>query len=451
MQDARLSTLPPAHFSVDAAMPNIYRTRTPPYLSEPDANDPGPSPIDADDSIVLSDLVRTGEASRLRRRGAMRLDHGHTASQTGAASVIAPNAGAVVVDSPSWESDPEDRDPILEPALSRNDRSLRYSRSQREISRHMKDEYTWTLFCGGHEEDTVLEETLSHDSRGPFVPSIMPLYPPTTQSSSSSLKRTSRRTNGCGALVHMRATPRQRLGVWTAKSEASDAVVAMDSSYFDRSAVAKILRSACGCVREGVGCAVCGNPLGTRYRPCKTAGDSIFTTPSNISAPRCPQGPRYWHASNQSQSTPGTYNPEFYIYTFFSTAVSSAPGYTFPPRLPHHSSSTLSSSSQRQQSSSYPFLPPPPPLVEVDDTEEPTPAFGNIMFSRVMTSSPTQLSDVGEDDRESDRGDDYTLPLPADWADFANRAPLDPDGEFLTDVETPNSPDKNEVMLIPER
>ncbi len=68
-----------------------------------------------------------------------------------------------------------------------------------------------------------------------------------------------------------------------------------------------------------------------------------------------------------------------------------------------------------------------------------------------MTSSPTQLSDVGEDDRESDRGDDYTLPLPADWADFANRAPLDPDGEFLTDAEAPNSPDKNEVMLIPER
>ncbi len=194
-----------------------------------------------------------------------------------------------------------------------------------------------------------------------------------------------------------------------------------------------------------------GNPLGTRYRPCKTAGDSIFTSPSNISVPRCPQGPRYWHASNQSQSTPGTYNPEFYIYTFFSTAVSSAPGYTFPPRLPHHSSSTLSSSSQRQQSSSYPFLPPPPPLVEVDDTEEPTPTFGNIMFSRIMTSSPTQLSDVGEDDRESDRGDDYTLPLPADWADFANRAPLDPDGEFLTDAEAPNSPDKNEVMLIPER
>ncbi|KAJ3531426.1 hypothetical protein NM688_g7578 [Phlebia brevispora] len=35
-----------------------------------------PQLTDADDSIVLSDLVRTGEASRLRRRGAMRLEHG---------------------------------------------------------------------------------------------------------------------------------------------------------------------------------------------------------------------------------------------------------------------------------------------------------------------------------------------------------------------------------------
>ena len=32
-------------------------------------------PSDADDEIVLSDLVRTGEASRLRRRSAMRIDH----------------------------------------------------------------------------------------------------------------------------------------------------------------------------------------------------------------------------------------------------------------------------------------------------------------------------------------------------------------------------------------
>lgn len=35
---------------------------------------------DADDSIVLSE-VRTGEASRLRRRGAMRLDHGLPAAE----------------------------------------------------------------------------------------------------------------------------------------------------------------------------------------------------------------------------------------------------------------------------------------------------------------------------------------------------------------------------------
>lgn len=54
----------------------------------------------------------------------------------------------------------------------------------------------------------------------------------------------------------MHAAPRKRLGVWTAKNEATGAVVGLDPGYFDRTAVAKIVRSACGCVREGVGCAV---------------------------------------------------------------------------------------------------------------------------------------------------------------------------------------------------
>ncbi|KAL0569162.1 hypothetical protein V5O48_012808, partial [Marasmius crinis-equi] len=41
---------------------------------------PPPELQDADDSIVLSDLVRTGEASRLRRRGAIRSNHQRSAS-----------------------------------------------------------------------------------------------------------------------------------------------------------------------------------------------------------------------------------------------------------------------------------------------------------------------------------------------------------------------------------
>jgi hypothetical protein len=54
----------------------------------------------------------------------------------------------------------------------------------------------------------------------------------------------------------MDATPRLRQGTWTAKGEASGAVIDMESSYFDKESVAKMVRNACGCVREGVGCAV---------------------------------------------------------------------------------------------------------------------------------------------------------------------------------------------------
>ncbi|KAF9023121.1 hypothetical protein BDZ89DRAFT_1070125 [Hymenopellis radicata] len=339
---------------------------------------------DADDSIVLSDLVRTGEASRLRRRGAMRLDHHTTAAQTAAAA-----------DGATWEPDET-------PRLHRE-----------------KEEYLWTLFCGGEEEQEDDEFDEYHHAA--FEPSLFPLCPASAPSRPTTTRQP-RRTNGCGALVHMRAAPRGRLGVWTAKTRASDAVVSLDNAYFDRTAVSKIVRSACGCVREGVGCAVCGNPLGTRYRPCKTAEDGIFVPHASHPRPHPhPDGPAYWHDS--AASTPP---PDFYIYTFFSSAVSSAPTYSFSSRPAH-----IRQHHPPQQIAVYSQ---PPPLVDLDDS---------LMFSRTITSSPVPLSDVGEED---DREGGYAMA--SNWAEFANSStPLDPDGD-----DTPNSPDKsNEVMLFPER
>ncbi|KAF8900644.1 hypothetical protein CPB85DRAFT_154976 [Mucidula mucida] len=357
-------------------MPITYRPST---SSDVELND-------ADDSIVLSDLVRTGEASRLRRRGAMRLDHHTTAAQTAAAA-----------DGATWEPDETPR------------------------PHRDKEEYLWTLFCGGEEETDDDDEL---DYAAAFEPSLFPLCPASAPSPRTTATRRPRRTNGCGALVHMRAAPRARLGVWTAKTRASDAVVSLDTSYFDRAAVSKIVRSACGCVREGVGCAVCGNPLGTRYRPCRTAEDAIFV-PHNRH-PRSPHphpdGPAYWHDS--AASTPPS---NFYIYTFFSAAVSSAPTYTFSPRHAH----------MRQHHpppQQIPVYSQPPPLVDLDDS---------LMFSRTLTSSPAPLSDVGEED---DREGDYSMA--STWAEFSNWiAPLNPDGD-----DVPNSPDKsNETLLFPER
>lgn len=240
-------------------------------------------PTDADDSIVLSDLVRTGEQSRLRRRGAIRIDHG-SQPDSGPAEIdtrrqaelqpqpqpleTAP-APALILVSPSWGTTEPDWEPEAVPSEEeyRTWRTGWGSRQavpnagdfeEREFGASAEssgrrggvgdeDIYEYTLYCGG--EDTT-SRAFMNDKR-PYEPSILPSYPSEPSAPSTSL----RHTNGCGAVVHVRAAPRRRLGVWMAKSSAESNVVALDASYFDQAAVAKILRSACGCVREGVGCA----------------------------------------------------------------------------------------------------------------------------------------------------------------------------------------------------
>ena len=229
-------------------MPNIYRQRTQSFSdAESDLENIAPAaPTDADDYIVLSDLVRTGEASRLRRRGALRLDHSH-ASQTLQQRSFSPSV--VVVGSPSWDSESED--PQAGQGISRVT-SSRLSRPRR--SRRLGEEETrHSLFCGG-----VLSDEDEDMPRVSFTPSPLPAYPasPSMALRPARSYQKKKRTNGCGALLHMNATPRLRQGTWSAKGEASGAVIDMEPSYFDKESVAKIVRNACGCVREGVGCAV---------------------------------------------------------------------------------------------------------------------------------------------------------------------------------------------------
>lgn len=186
----------------------------------------------------------------------MRLDHG-LAGQADLPRVASPTV--VVVGSPPWEAEQDDRDTAA-PRSSREWNNARYGRGQQQqqqgesshrVVEQEKDEYHYTLFCGGEGSD---EGELQQCSE-PYSP---PLFPWESASTSSVPAKTctSRSSNGCGAIIHMRAAHRKRMSVWTAKTGASDAVVGMDPMYFDSAAVAKIVRSACGCVREGVGCAV---------------------------------------------------------------------------------------------------------------------------------------------------------------------------------------------------
>lgn len=232
-----------------------------------------PQVINADDSIVLSDLVRTGEASRLRRRGAMRLDHAFSASSAASRSQRQRSRSqgnwdppsSLRVRSPSWvavESGSDDEYTGL--AGTQRDmgdggvmRDEVEGRRMDTDTEKEKEQYDHILFCGGEGEGE--EDWDDLPSVAAWEPSPLPLYPPSSSSGRPSRRPLSQRTkrnNGCGAIIHMHASPRRRQNVWMAKTEAKDVVVAMDASYFDRKAVVKILRSACGCVREGVGCAV---------------------------------------------------------------------------------------------------------------------------------------------------------------------------------------------------
>ncbi len=235
---------------------------------------PGPQPTDADDSIVLADLVRTGEASRLRRRGAMRIDHPRapaTGVPASGPSSYAPPVRPIVIE-PSRTPSPE---PNAEPGVDEytynggmwrdwdagaaaaaagraQGRSAEGVQAVEILSQSTQAGQAFILCCGG--EETVIVE--SAPARR-FEPSLFPGSPaPSTSSPSWTTNKSIRRTNGCGALVHVRAYAQRPRGVWMAKEEAMETVVGLDSSYCDHPSMDKMLKSACGCIREGIGCAV---------------------------------------------------------------------------------------------------------------------------------------------------------------------------------------------------
>ncbi|KAF7968233.1 hypothetical protein HWV62_31559 [Athelia sp. TMB] len=345
-------------------MPQQYRPVRQPTLrpqSQPQPPTPRSQPqlTDADESIVLSDLVRTGEASRLRRRGAMRLDHAVATgqpTQRRSAQVGMGTWEAARRDPAQWESGSDDE--YTEWTQNYEAAGMLPEMEARppemvEAERE-KDVYKHVLFCGAEVEDDGY--TYGHNEPA-WEPSPFPLFSEPSAASSSKTRFSSykpiKKSNGCGALVHMHASPRRRQGVWMAKTPASDAVVAMDPSHFERKAVVKMLRSACGCVREGVGCAACGNTLGTRYKPCQAAAEGLFSHTSAsrvrtpIPGPLRPEGPEYWHPSYQHPSSPSSAPHRqssrsaraaspYHVYTFFSANVTASPQFSFPSSTSHH-------------------------------------------------------------------------------------------------------------------
>jgi hypothetical protein len=242
---------------------------------------------DVDTSIVLSDLVRSGEVSRLRRRGAIAIRDipvPHSPVQLPLATPPPPPTTSGTSSHPPLaqphpepdisESDDDDveqrqrgvgrwffRSRLSSRTLSTSDFNdpdpLLFSQEPEVLLEDEDEDSSYVLFCGGR-----LREGDWYGS----PPSLtQPPDPPARHRASAfrpqpPARRTShtraRRTNGCGVLIHLNAQPRRRQGTWVACGAAAETVVRMDPRYFECCAAVKMITSACGCVREGVGCRV---------------------------------------------------------------------------------------------------------------------------------------------------------------------------------------------------
>jgi|SRR6267142_266066 len=241
---------------------------------------------DVDNSIVLSDLVRSGEVSRLRRRGAIAIRDipapqspvqlplatpppPTTSGTLGHSFTVQPHP-----DPDLSETDDDDaeqrqrgvgrwffRSRLSSRELSTSDSNdpdpLLFS-PESEIRPEDEDEgSSYVLFCGGrlregdwYASPPNLPQPTTPPARhraSAFRPPPPARRPPHTRA---------RRTNGCGVLIHLNAQPRRRQGTWVACGAAAETVVRMDPRYFECCASVKVIKSACGCVREGVGCRV---------------------------------------------------------------------------------------------------------------------------------------------------------------------------------------------------
>jgi hypothetical protein len=156
-------------------------------------------------------------------------------------------------------------------------------------------------------------------------------------------------------------------------------------------------------------CVPSGNPLGSRYKPCQAAAEGLFASRHHPSGPLTPEGPRYWHAHSSPLQ-----HAQSYVYTFFAENVTSTPTYmTAQDDCP---------SPALQQD----FLSP------IDNP------YSYTFFDRIVTASPSPMSNRGRDSPDSD------ISLRAEPR-------FDPDGVSI--AADPGSPDKigTGLTLVPER
>ncbi|KAJ7903934.1 hypothetical protein B0H13DRAFT_2025501 [Mycena leptocephala] len=105
------------------------------------------------------------------------------------------------------------------------------------------------------------------------------------------------KSNGCGAKVHNGAIPKR--AVWHgAHASATHVVLPLDDEYVPQAlkTVVETRRKDCGCSRNPVGCAVCGNTLGVLIVGCAIHAylESTYEFVPSAVSPPIPASLRRW-------------------------------------------------------------------------------------------------------------------------------------------------------------
>ncbi|KAJ7779925.1 hypothetical protein B0H16DRAFT_728647 [Mycena metata] len=155
----------------------------------------------------------------------------------------------------------------LREALGQNTRRWREMSGGTSVARDSRiaADARQTLFCGSEQPFTAGH--LNQTSSGVDTLSASLGIP----NSPSEREQLPQRSNGCGTQIHRAAS--SNIWGWSADAAGvSDTVVPLENRYVPREAAAELEaphREACGCSTQFVGCAACGNPLGSQLEPCQ--------------------------------------------------------------------------------------------------------------------------------------------------------------------------------------
>jgi hypothetical protein len=275
-------------YSTPSPVPSSPGSPSPSVLSpSPPVSQPSspPSPVDADANIVLGDLVRSGEASRLRRRGAVRLDHARAAQSVSISSVSTSRPAVSSTIHPSRfygyasSSGQHSRfgNVTLEDFALRDPDGDHLDMDAYEHLGEHADEPTWTWpgaagtsvgssngrsLSGGalvQDELAAVADAQASTTRfalycGAPLDLSGQMFSPPPFSWAQLPPTSSPPTSGCGTLVHPHALPRTSASAYSARCAAAPVVVPLEAEYAPPELASRAITSSCGCARQVIGC-----------------------------------------------------------------------------------------------------------------------------------------------------------------------------------------------------